>query len=76
MKLKKVISILTAAALTVTGLSGCNSSDNTSTNTDTSTSANAEDDFILKIGYGGGLCEAPLHIAAQNGYFEEEGLKF
>lgn len=74
MKLKKVISILTAAALTVTGLSGCNSSDNTSTNT--SASVNTEDDFVLKIGYGGGLCEAPLHIAAQNGYFEEEGLKF
>ncbi len=30
---------------------------------------------MLRIGYGGSLCEAPLHVAVEKGYFEEEGLK-
>jgi len=30
--------------------------------------------FVLKIGYGGGLCEAPLHMAYELGFFKEEGL--
>jgi len=30
--------------------------------------------FVLKIGYGGSLCEAPLHIAQEKGFFAEEGL--
>ena len=31
-------------------------------------------DFVLKVGYGGGLCEAALHIAQEKGFFAEEGL--
>lgn len=34
-----------------------------------------EDKFVLRIGYGGNLCEAPLHMAVEKGFFEEEGLK-
>lgn len=33
------------------------------------------DDYVLRIGYGGSLCEAPLHTAVEKGFFEEEGLK-
>lgn len=33
------------------------------------------EEYVLKIGYGGSLCEAPLHIAVEKGFFEEEGLK-
>ncbi|MBQ9605450.1 MAG: ABC transporter substrate-binding protein [Firmicutes bacterium] len=40
------------------------------------TAENAADDYVLKIGYGGGLCEAPLHIAVENGYFDKVGLKY
>ena len=36
----------------------------------------AEDDYVIKIGYGGGLCEAPLHIAVEKGFFEKEGVKY
>lgn len=32
-------------------------------------------DFVLRIGWGGSLCEAPLHMAVEKGFFEEEGLK-
>ncbi|MDF2565015.1 MAG: transporter, substrate-binding protein aliphatic sulfonates family [Massilibacillus sp.] len=33
------------------------------------------EDIVLKVGYGGTLCEAPLHMAVEKGFFEEEGLK-
>lgn len=33
------------------------------------------EDYVLKIGYSGSLCEAPLHIAVEKGFFEDEGLK-
>lgn len=38
--------------------------------------AKAEDDYVLQIGFGGGLCEAALHIAIEKGFFAEEGLKY
>ena len=34
----------------------------------------SDESFVLKIGYSGSLCEAPLHIAYEKGYFAEEGL--
>ena len=33
------------------------------------------DEFVLKIGYTGSLCEAPVHMAVEKGFFAEEGLK-
>lgn len=33
------------------------------------------EDYVLKIGYSGSLCEAPVHMALEKGFFEEEGLK-
>lgn len=38
--------------------------------------APVKDDYVLQIGFGGGLCEAALHIAIEKGFFAEEGLKF
>ena len=34
-----------------------------------------KEDFVLKIGYSGNLCEAPVHIAQEKGFFEKEGIK-
>jgi NitT/TauT family transport system substrate-binding protein len=34
----------------------------------------SNENIVLKVGYGGSLCEAPLHIAYEKGYFAEEGL--
>ncbi|GMO25318.1 MAG: ABC transporter substrate-binding protein [Termitinemataceae bacterium] len=38
----------------------------------------ADDDYIVKIGYGSSasLCTAPLFIAAEKGFYTEEGLKY
>lgn len=40
-----------------------------------SPSEDPDKDFVLRIGYGGSLCEAPLHMAVEKGFFEAEGLK-
>jgi len=39
------------------------------------TKKKSQENFVLNIGYGGSLCEAPLHIAYEKGYFKEEGLE-
>lgn len=38
--------------------------------------AASDDEFILRIGWSGSLCEAPLHMAVEKGFFDEEGLKY
>lgn len=35
-----------------------------------------EGEYTLKIGYGTVLCQAPLQIAIEKGYFDEEGLNY
>jgi NitT/TauT family transport system substrate-binding protein len=36
--------------------------------------AQAADSKVLRVGYTGSLCEAPLHIAIEKGFFAAEGL--
>ncbi|MDR2445601.1 MAG: ABC transporter substrate-binding protein [Spirochaetaceae bacterium] len=39
--------------------------------------AQTEDDYVFKIGYASNnLCHAPLQIAAENGCYDDEGLKW
>lgn len=33
------------------------------------------EDYVLKVGYSGSLCEGPVHMAYEKGFFAEEGLK-
>lgn len=72
MKLKKITAIiLTTSILTV--LSGCGepkSSNNTTT-------AGCGDDYVLKIGEAqGALCHAPLQMAMELGYLDDEGVNW
>lgn len=83
----RLLALLLTFALMMALLSACSSSTPASTPTPeasgtaaatpspSQTSAKPEDDFTLRIGYGGSLCEAPLHMAVEKGFFEEEGLK-
>lgn len=60
---KKPFAFITSAALLLTVMSGC-------------AKENKTDEDVVKIGYSTSLCHAPIHVAIENGYFEEEGLKF
>ncbi|MDR2397649.1 MAG: hypothetical protein LBD74_02690, partial [Spirochaetaceae bacterium] len=36
--------------------------------------AKTEEDYVFKIGYiANNLCHSPLYIAAENGYYDQEG---
>lgn len=41
-----------------------------------STQTPAEDDYVVKLNIGGGLCEAASHMAVEKGFFAEEGVKY
>ena len=34
------------------------------------------EEYVMRLTLGGGLCEAPMQIAVEKGYFDEEGLKY
>lgn len=62
---KKKIKIIALMMIAVFLLTGCAEKP----------AATKTEDFVLKVGYSGSLCEAPLHMAVEKGFFEEEGLK-
>ena len=68
----RVASGLLAAALTVS-LTACGGS---SSNSDASAAADSADSGAthLRLIYSPSLCAAPMYIAIENGYFEDEGL--
>ena len=77
MKLKKFAAIMIGTAIMAGSLCGCGKTEN---KTGESTEK-ASDGYGFKIGTANGsLCLAPLHIAADNGYFDEEfeaaGIKY
>lgn len=79
---KKTVAAFLTGALTLTFLSGCsgstNSTDSTSSaknsgSSDSSGKSDGSDGYVFKIGTASGsLCIAPLHVAEDLGYFEEE----
>lgn len=77
--LQKAAAGILAASLLLTG---CGAADNTANTSNAGNSANVsadaqkDDDYVVKIGYGTVLCMAPLQIAVEKGYFDEEGLKY
>ena len=68
----RVFSGLLAAALTLS-LTACGGS---SSNSDASAAADSADSGAthLRLIYSPSLCAAPMYIAIENGYFEDEGL--
>lgn len=39
------------------------------------TSQQRDERYVLKVGYSGSLCEAPVHMAYEQGFFADEGLE-
>lgn len=66
MKKSFLFTILLSSALLFTG---CGDTENSS-------AAGNGDDFVLKIAYNNSLCEAPIQMGVEKGFFEAEGLKF
>ncbi len=83
MKLKRIISVAAAAVLAVSAFAGCGSSSSNgsasasgSASTSAETASTGDDGYYhLKLATSPSLCQAPLHVAVQNGFFEEEGIK-
>ena len=48
--------------------------DPTQTNESAATDPEKKELYHLKVAYSPSLCQAPLHIAVENGFFEEEGI--
>ncbi|MBQ3379217.1 MAG: ABC transporter substrate-binding protein [Clostridia bacterium] len=78
----KKILIFALCALLIISFAGCASNgnnDNDTQNEQTAAdqAASGEDNgglFHLKVAYSPSLCQAPLHIAVEKGFFEEEGI--
>jgi len=73
-----VLSLMLAACFDKPSSSGSDSSPEISSPAGSGTKETEEQksDYVLRIGWGGSLCEAPLHMAVEKGFFEEEGLKY
>jgi NitT/TauT family transport system substrate-binding protein len=64
MSLKKKLSAIAVALIATLLLTSCGQKQEVKA-----------DDYVVKIGYSGSLCEAPVHMAVEKGFFAEEGLK-
>lgn len=73
-KAKRLLTFLLAFVLVGT-LWGCGSSEDSKSSTDSEGTSDSESssDYVFKIGTSNGaLCMAPVHIALDNGYLDEE----
>lgn len=77
MKVKKLAAVLVSAIFMLLVM-GCDKKEAQSDSKEVSQTSAQEtavkDDYVIKVGYGGSLCEAPVHIAYEKGYFEEQGI--
>ena len=74
MRKKKLMMVLAVGAigcLLAAGLAGCSSSADSTA--DNSSASNGTGEHAV-IGYWGGTCEAPIFVAYEKGYFQEEGI--
>lgn len=77
-KYRQIVVLVLSLFTMVTLLSACSSSGNSSkvpASSTADTKKASDSDLTLRIGWGGTLCEAPLHMAVEKGFFEQEGLK-
>ncbi|HOQ75503.1 MAG TPA: ABC transporter substrate-binding protein [Thermoclostridium sp.] len=81
-RLLSILSVILVLGLLLTACSSQPSPAGSQATQDPSPSASGQQasgqdsDIVLRIGWGGSLCEAPLHMAVEKGFFDEEGLKY
>lgn len=83
MKFRNLSKVCTAAVLAFALLTGCaggaaqtSEGEGATADAGTDTSADEADDYVLKIAYNNSLCEAPIQMGVEKGFFEQEGIKF
>lgn len=69
---KRILSLLLAAS--TLALSACGAQPASSARSGASASAGDGSLYHLRIAYSPSLCQAPLHIAVEKGFFEDEGI--
>lgn len=62
--MKRLLCSILAAGVLTTSFIGCGNS-----------KAESDENYVLRLAVAGSLCEAPIQMAIENGYFEEEGVK-
>lgn len=65
MKTKRIVTTVLAGILAIGVLAGCG---------DTKKAADSSKPIPLKVGYSAGVCQAPLFVAQEKGFFKEQGL--
>ena len=72
----RILPLFLLAALVFT-LAACGSQSGDTTAADTSSDTSTSDSglYHLRIAYSPSLCQAPLHIAVEKGFFEAEGIE-
>lgn len=68
---ERILSVMMVAALSIAGLTACSSKKKSEGTTAAGGQTDGRADIIIGTA-NGSLCLAPLHIAIDNGYFEEE----
>lgn len=69
MKLKRFAGLFISTVLTLAVLSGCGGTEGTG-------ETQQDGDYVLKIAYNNSLCEAPIQMGVDKGFFEAEGIKY
>ena len=69
--IKRVLSVMLTAALTISSMAACSKKKSSEGTTAAGGQSSGDVDIIIGTA-NGSLCLAPLHIAIDNGYFEEE----
>ena len=69
---RKIVSAMLVAALCITGMTACSKKESGSGESSSAGGQSSSDPDIIIGTANGSLCLAPLHIAIDNGYFEEE----
>lgn len=77
MKKRKILSLILSAGVFAAGFSGCGGDTQNAVNSADNPPDSSGDTYVLKVGEAqGALCHAPLQIAMENGYLDEEGIKW
>ena len=68
----RILSAMLIASMSIAGLVACSKKENANSSSSGGGSQSSGDADIVIGTANGSLCLAPLHIAIDNGYFEEE----